>query len=362
MLIAGVTGEAPEVLIAGNIHHRSLTPSAVSNLEKADVVFWLGPSLNPEVSDLLEDHPAAIALDQASLPTLIEIGEGEHGDDDGHDGDRRAKRKGHEGHHDDGHEGHHDDGHEGHHDDDHEGHHDDGHEGHHDDDHEGHHDDGHEGHHDDDHEGHHDDDHEGHHDDDHEGHHDDDHEGHHDDDHEGHHHHHEGTDPHVWLDIDNVITLTIFIADELSRLDPAKASLYQQNASASVSRLRAVDEEIRQALAPVAARPYLNSHGAYAYFAQRYGLTLHRAMDEGRQAWFSRPESMRRIRREIKDEQIACLVSTPEDNRGRRIEKLAQESAINFTVIDQVGAEFTQMDDFLRDMATKFVVCLGGET
>lgn len=91
---------------------------------------------------------------------------------------------------------------------------------------------------------------------------------------EGEEEHHEGGDPHTWMDPNNVIVWTENIAAALSAADPDHAAAYQSNAEAYAAELRALDEWIRQQVAtvPVEQRIFVADHGVWGYFAEEYGL------------------------------------------------------------------------------------------
>jgi len=83
-------------------------------------------------------------------------------------------------------------------------------------------------------------------------------------------------DPHIWFDV----TLWQFavgtIRDELSQLDPAHASIYEQNAAAYLKKLDALDQHVRQQIdsIPAQARVLITAHDAFGYFGDRYGMEV----------------------------------------------------------------------------------------
>lgn len=88
------------------------------------------------------------------------------------------------------------------------------------------------------------------------------------------HHHHDGTDPHAWLDPTNAGLWLGLIAESLSGADPEHAATYAANAAAAQGQIAALDAELKARLAPVADRPFIAFHDAYGYFVGHYGLTL----------------------------------------------------------------------------------------
>lgn len=79
-------------------------------------------------------------------------------------------------------------------------------------------------------------------------------------------------DPHCWLDPRLARAMVINVRDELARLDPQNASVYEHNARRAVSDLAAVDRSLAETLAPLKGRDILVFHPAFGYFTDRYGL------------------------------------------------------------------------------------------
>lgn len=94
-------------------------------------------------------------------------------------------------------------------------------------------------------------------------------------------HHHEGTDPHAWLDPDNAALWLGQIADALAQRDPGNAPVYRANASLAQGAIHAMDETLRTDLAVARGKPLVMAHDAYGYFADHYGLTIAASIAEG---------------------------------------------------------------------------------
>jgi len=83
------------------------------------------------------------------------------------------------------------------------------------------------------------------------------------------------TDPHTWMDPNNVIIWTKNIATALSDLDPAHSSNYQANAETYTRLLRDLDSWIRSEVAqiPQQNRLLVADHAVFGYFAAQYGFS-----------------------------------------------------------------------------------------
>ena len=81
-------------------------------------------------------------------------------------------------------------------------------------------------------------------------------------------------DPHVWLDPVLAQSMVDTIRAGLAAADPANAAAYATNAQAFKSRLTALHQAYEAGLRSCARRDVITSHSAFAYLAQRYGLSV----------------------------------------------------------------------------------------
>lgn len=84
------------------------------------------------------------------------------------------------------------------------------------------------------------------------------------------------TDPHLWLDPNNVITYVENIREGLTHYDPDGAAAYQSNAEAYVTQLTQLDDWINEQVSqiPPERRLLVTNHEALGYFAERYGFSV----------------------------------------------------------------------------------------
>ena len=83
-----------------------------------------------------------------------------------------------------------------------------------------------------------------------------------------------GADPHAWQSVVNAKIYVANIADALVAADPADAGTFRANAQAYLTKLDALDREVRDAVAriPQARRRVISTHDAFGYFAAAYGI------------------------------------------------------------------------------------------
>lgn len=97
---------------------------------------------------------------------------------------------------------------------------------------------------------------------------------HHGHDHHGHDHAHGDVDPHAWQNLANGMIYARNIAAGLGRADPRNAAYYRSRAENYVSRMQALDSEIKAGFAaiPPERRRVITSHDAFGYFGDAYGI------------------------------------------------------------------------------------------
>jgi ABC-type Zn uptake system ZnuABC Zn-binding protein ZnuA len=85
-----------------------------------------------------------------------------------------------------------------------------------------------------------------------------------------------GSDPHMWLDPNLVITYVENIRDALIDMDPDGKAVYASNADAYISKLKDLDTWIVAQVdrIPPEKRLLVTNHESFGYFAERYGFTV----------------------------------------------------------------------------------------
>lgn len=82
----------------------------------------------------------------------------------------------------------------------------------------------------------------------------------------------EESDPHAWLDIQNVIIYVNNILEELVLIDPENSDYYIENSKKYISELEELDRYAQSKFSeiPIEKRVLITSEGAFKYFAKAY--------------------------------------------------------------------------------------------
>lgn len=304
-LVAQVMAGAgkPDLLVQSGAspHGYSLSPSEAEALQGADIVFWVGEGLTP----WMEKSLASLAEDATVVEMLQVAGTTTHLFRDG------ATFESHDhGHHGDaGHEEHHSAQHPG--------------------------------------------------------------EGvHHDSDHHHNEHphgdepadHHEGLDPHAWLDPENAILWLDVIARMLAEQDPDNAALYARNAEAGKQTIEGISGNVGATVDLVGDRKFIVFHDAYQYFEKRFGISAAGAISLG-DASDPGPARIREIRELVADLDVQCVFTEPQYNPDM-VRTVFDGTGVNTSaVMDPLGADLEPGPDLypqlIRGIADSLRACFG---
>lgn len=143
---------------------------------------------------------------------------------------------------------------------------------------------------------------------------------------DGHDHDHGGIDPHAWQSIPNAEIYVANIRDALIAADPSGKATYEANAAAYTEKLKALDAQVREAVAKIPAdkRRIITSHDAFGYFGAAYGIDFVAPQGVSTEAEAS-AKDVARIIRQIKASKIPAVfmenISDP-----RLVKRIAKET------------------------------------
>lgn len=167
-------------------------------------------------------------------------------------------------------------------------------------------------------------------------------------------------DGHLWLDPANATIVVRVAVARLSALDPENAARYAANGAALERRLDALDEEMREELAPVRGVPFVVFHDAYHYLERRYGLAAIGSITVS-------PETLpgagrvRSIRDKVATLGARCVFSEPQFEPAL-VQTVIADTGAKTGVLDPEGAALPPGPDIyvtmMRALARSLVNCL----
>ncbi len=148
----------------------------------------------------------------------------------------------------------------------------------------------------------------------------------------GHRHEHDQANPHLWQDPRLAMHGVTNILLALQRIDPAHAADYQRNATAYLSRLAALDAEIRQAVAGFSSHTVVTYHDAFPYFCRRYGIELAGVIEQVPGSDPS-PRYLAELLKVIRARKVKVIFTEPQFN-PRLAKRLADDLGIAVAELD----------------------------
>lgn len=153
------------------------------------------------------------------------------------------------------------------------------------------------------------------------------------------HHDHKSYDPHLWLDPQNAIAFTGYIANNLSNIDPLHAEDYRRNAEKQIVGLKELDSKMQQRYAAHPQAAYASYHSALRYFENRYGIAPGKIVTQVPEAGPSVSEA-EALYREINSGHIKCLF-TESDFRSKFFDRVSEaHPQIRQLTLDPLGGQF----------------------
>lgn len=148
-------------------------------------------------------------------------------------------------------------------------------------------------------------------------------------------HGHGRKDPHIWLAPRLAIAQARTIRDELKRLDPEGADLYDANLRAFAREAMALHAEIAEILRPVRGKEMFVFHPSYGYFADAFGLRQVAVEIEGKEP---SPRELEAIIARARAARVRAIFVQPQ---------FATASAE--AIAREIGARVVPLDPLARD-------------
>ena len=296
---------APVLIVKGaaSPHTYALKPSQAEQIEKADLVFWMGHSLETFLEKPLESLASKALvvelMDSYGLKKL-EMREGGGFDEHDHDDHDEGDHKEHDDHDEDGHK-------------------------------------------------------------EHEDHSEEEHDNHAKESHDD--HGHGKFDVHVWLDPENAKVMANEIMEALKKVDPGNAKKYERNTKNLVERLNLLVAEVSSKLTSVKEKGFVVFHDAYQYFEKRFGLTAVGSITVSPEV-VPGVKRIKELKTKIKKLNALCVFSEPQF-KPKLVSTVVEGTKAKTGILDPLGASIQNGPKLyfilIHDMANSLNKCLSNK-
>jgi zinc transport system substrate-binding protein len=180
------------------------------------------------------------------------------------------------------------------------------------------------------------------------------------DDHDDKHDDHDETNPHVWLDPQNAKALVHEIEEQLAKIDPENAEVYEANASIVMKKLDKLTNEIDVDLKPIRSRGYVVFHDAYQYFEKRFGISAIGSITVSPEV-MPGAERVRELQEKVRELDATCVFSEPQF-QPKLVATVTENTNAGTGVLDPLGASLEESPELyfklIRNMANSLKGCL----
>jgi zinc transport system substrate-binding protein len=158
---------------------------------------------------------------------------------------------------------------------------------------------------------------------------------------EHHEHHHDEdsahskTDPHYWLDFNNMINAAQTVTDELTLLLPKNAAMYEKNKEVYIQMLKNLDTEYASVLRNCANDTIFVNHNAFSYLSKRYGFKVEALSGVSPEAEPS-PKNMAKLIEHIKEDKIQTIFFENFAS-DRAIKSISRDTNVSVDVLQPLG-------------------------
>lgn len=152
------------------------------------------------------------------------------------------------------------------------------------------------------------------------------------DEHNHHSHEHFGYDPHIWLSIQNVITISRYLQEYFATLHPNQSRCFAKKTKNFVHRLDHLQVELDSKLTKFANENLIVSHDAYNYLFQKYQINTAGVVIGN----FDLPptvKSLSQLQDAIKNKKVKCVLVEPQLNQNI-IDKLFANTDVKKAFVD----------------------------
>lgn len=152
-------------------------------------------------------------------------------------------------------------------------------------------------------------------------------------------------DPHFWLDVSEVVSITRQITAMLSARLPLRGAYFHANAARFVSELQAYDRELAGVLVRRKDARHLFLHDGFSRLERRYGLPKGEVVVSA-EDHMPGARHLVELRKRLQAGEFSCVFREPQYSRSL-LDALTRDVAIEVVELDPLGSEVQKADGFM---------------
>ena len=147
---------------------------------------------------------------------------------------------------------------------------------------------------------------------------------------------HQGTDPHVWLDPNNMLEMADTVLDALISADPSGEGTYRENHQVYVAELGRMIDDIMEVLGPFKNETFLTYHPAWGYFADTFHLIQLSVEDDGKEPG---PQGIAALISQARENDIRVVFVEPQFDTSSA-EEIADAIGGSVVTVDPLSSDY----------------------
>jgi zinc transport system substrate-binding protein len=146
----------------------------------------------------------------------------------------------------------------------------------------------------------------------------------------------DGLDPHYWLSVPNGQEIARNITTELKQLDPANATVYDNNLNNYLNQLNVLENELQFLANSASQRHFVTIHNAWSYLAAQYNFELVATYQpsEGQAPTLS---SLEHLQETITEHEITNFYTEPQLQSSAGVRLVENELNLSIKILDPIG-------------------------
>lgn len=170
-------------------------------------------------------------------------------------------------------------------------------------------------------------------------------------------------DYHVWMDTKNAKLMLFTIKNELSKIYPQNAEIYETNYKSSVEKIDILFEQLRDQLKGLKNEKFMVFHDAFQYFENQFNLNNVGYISKNPHYNVS-IKSLKQNMFKVKELQIKCVFSDFQFNQ-KFSNMVAKNAKSKVVALDEIGFNIKPSKDLyfqiMKNAANSFSECLRSE-
>ena len=121
-------------------------------------------------------------------------------------------------------------------------------------------------------------------------------------------------------------------------INPEKEKIYRDNAHNVITKLVALNDDLKQQLSPITDKPFMVFHNGFEYFIKNYNLSLVGTITDNPNV-YSSIKHIKQAQKTLIDNKVICVFKEPQFS-DKTIETIITDTQTRISTLDPIGSNF----------------------